>query len=326
MKQYLFLALAVALAMVLTPLAMGGAALKNHALTDSGAADASPEANDGGEEVIAVFMPEANETETMSMRDYVIGCVAAEMPAAYEENALRAQAVASATLARYMKTKDQKDSSLKGAEIAADPGRHQGYFTKEQMKERWGDDFETYYDKIAAAVDETLPYVLCYEDAPIMAAFHAVSSGVTESAETVWNKSLPYLTNTQSEGDKLCPGYASSVTVSPDTLRETLGLSPDGKPENEWLGEAVHSQAGTLLSLQICGKETSGAELRKLFSLRSAAVSIRYDGDNFILDVTGYGHGVGMSQYGADYYARQGWSWREILAHYYPGATLEKRG
>ena len=320
----MLLALGVALSMVLIPLIMGSAALKKHGQTDASAPAAASATDPGGEEAIAVFLPESDETETLSMREYVIGCVAAEMPAAYEEDALRAQAVASATLARYMKTRESADDALHGAQIAADPGRYQGYFTQAQMRERWGDDFDAYYEKIAAAVDDTLPYTLCYAGEPIVAAFHAVSAGVTETAETVWGKALPYLTNAESEGDRLCPGYASSVCVSPAAFREKLKLDPDGKPENEWLGEATYSQAGTLLRLQVCGKETSGEELRTLFSLRSAAVKPRWDGENFVLDVTGYGHGVGMSQYGADYYARQGWTWREILAHYYPGTELKK--
>ena len=91
---------------------------------------------------------------------------------------------------------------------------------------------------------------------------------------------------------------------------------------SEWLGEAADSQAGTLLRLEVCGKETTGEELRALFSLRSAAVKPRWDGRNFILEVTGYGHGVGMSQYGARIMAEQGSGYAEILAHYYPGTVL----
>ncbi len=277
------------------------------------------------EESIAVFLPETDETKTLSMRDYVIGCVAAEMPAVYEDEALRAQAAASATLARYMQANNRNNKTLKGGVIAADPGSYQGYYTKEEMKKHWGEGYEDYYEKIAAAVDETLPYTITCDGAPILAAFHAVSAGVTENAETVWDKKLPYLVSVPSDGDKLCPGYASSVTVTAEELKEKLGLSPDGKEAGDWLGEAEYSAAGTLLSQEICGKKVSGATLRDRFSLRSAAVQVGFDGDGFVLDVKGYGHGVGMSQYGADYYARQGLTWREILAHYYPGTVLQKQ-
>ena len=322
-KKRALAALAVGLATLLIPAAVCGVRLKQAKGADGAAPPRSAETA-AGDEVIAVFLPETDETKQLSMRDYVIGCVAAEMPAAYEEAALCAQAAASATLARYMQANNRGNAALKGAVIAADPGSYQGYFTEEEMRERWGEDYDRCYAKIAAAVDETLPYEIDYDGAPIVAAFHAISSGETESAETVWGKEIPYLVTVESEGDRLCPGYASSVTVSAEEFREKLGLSPGDAAPEDWIGDAEYSDAGTLLTMTVCGKTVSGSELRTLFSLRSAAVRADCDGDEFTLDVTGYGHGVGMSQYGADYYARQGWTWQEIVQHYYPGAVLNK--
>lgn len=327
LKKIMLQALAVALSLLLIPAAVKGIEERKNrkaaAAPEQTTVSGEPAKN--GEESIAVFLPAEDETKTLSMRDYVIGCVAAEMPAVYEKEALRAQAAASATLARYMQAHNQNNKALKGGVIAADPGSYQGYYTTEEMKEHWGEGFDDYYKKIADAVDETLPYTITYDGAPIIAAFHAVSSGTTESAETVWNKKLPYLVSVPSEGDKLCPGYASSAAIPAEELQEKLVLSPGDKAPGEWLGDAEYSAAGTLLSQEICGKKVSGETLRDRFSLRSAAVKVSFDGDSFIMDVTGYGHGVGMSQYGADYYARQGLAWQEILAHYYPGTTLQKQ-
>ena len=320
-------ALAVALSLLLIPAAVRGIEAqkaKKQADAEKTTQVTAAASDAGADEVIAVFLPEANETKTLSMRDYVIGCVAAEMPAVYEDAALRAQAAASAALARYMQANNKENDALKGGVIAADPASYQGYYTEEEMRERWGDDFDRYYQKIAAAVDETLPYTLTYNGAPVVAAFHAVSSGETETAETAWGKAIPYLISVESAGDKLCPGYASTETASPEAFKEALGLTPDDDDPATWLGAADYSDAGTLRALEVCDKTVSGQTLRKAFALRSPAVRVEYDGEEFILKVTGYGHGVGMSQYGADYYARQGLTWQEIIAHYYPGTTLTK--
>ena len=329
MRRILILALGVALALVAVPAGMNGAyqkktAARSDAPTET--ADETPETApaDPAEETVAVFMPETDRTETLLMRDYIIGCVAAEMPAAYESAALTAQAAASVTLARYMQRRNRGNAALKGGVIAADPASYQGYLDEAALRARWGEEYDLYYQKIAAAVDEALPYAIENAEGPVLAAFHAVSSGLTESAETIWGDDLPYLTRVESAGDRLSPGYASEVTVSAEAFREGLSLSPGDAPPAEWLGESAYSPAGTLLRLSVCGKTTDGQALRAAFSLRSPGVRVRWTGEAFQLSVTGYGHGVGMSQYGADYYARQGMTWREILAHYYPGTEVKR--
>jgi stage II sporulation protein D len=255
------------------------------------------------------------------MRDYVISAVAGEMPAVYEPEALKAQAAASVTLTRYLQAKGP-DETLGGAVISTDPKRHQGYLSVEEMHRRWGDKFSVYYARVSAAVDAVLPYTVTYKGAPAVTAFHAVSSGVTETAENVWGKAIPYLVNCESAGDKLSPGYLSEAVVSPEAFAEKLGLPETEDPPADWAGEGTYSEAGTLLKIRICSKSFTGADLREALSLRSAAVKLKFNGENFVLSVTGYGHGVGMSQYGADYYARQGMTWREIIAHYYPGTEI----
>lgn len=328
MKRYLLLALAVGLALVLIPAAMcarlqragaGEPPEEPQTTAATEAAEAPPETPEN--ETIRVYMSDAGAARTLSMRDYIISAVAGEMPAVYEPEALKAQALASVTLARYMKARGENEG-LSGAVISTDPAQHQGYMPVEEMRQRWGENFTAYYEKIAAAVDAVLPQVITYNGAPILAAFHAVSPGVTETAANVWGADIPYLVSCESEGDKLSPGYASDATVTPAAFLEGLSLPEQQTDPSEWLGEAVYSDAGTLLSLTVCGEPFTGAELRQAFSLRSAAVRVGFVGDSFRFDVTGYGHGVGLSQYGADYYARQGMDYREIIAHYYPGAEI----
>ncbi len=252
----------------------------------------------------------------------MIRAVAAEMPAVYEAEALKAQAAACVTLARYMRLHNRDTAALDGAVIAADAKKYQGYMPEEEMRSRWGENYEIYYQKIRSAVEEVLGFTVCWHGEPILAAFHAVSSGMTEKAETLWGKEVPYLVNTESEGDRLSPGYSSCVTVSPEDFRQKVGFETEEADPAKWLGEAEYSGAGTLLRLRVGNRTVSGSELRELFGLRSPAVKARFQDGSFVLDVTGYGHGIGMSQYGADYYARQGMTWREILAHYYPGTEI----
>ena len=329
MKKYLILAAAAAAAMTLIPVAICGSGMRQDG--DAGAfpqAQTAPSADGTAEtdapEAIRVYMPADGSTQTLPMEDYVIRAVAAEMPAVYEPEALKAQAAACATLARYMQKNNKKNKTLSGAVIAADAGTYQGYMTEDEMRSRWGEDFGAYYEKLKTAVEAVLPYTILYEGEPILAAFHAVSSGVTERAETLWGKEIPYLVNVESEGDRLSPGYASEETVTPEAFREKLGFSTKNADPETWVGEAVYSDAGTLLELPVGDRVFTGAALRAAFSLRSPAVSVEFDGGNFVLRVTGYGHGIGMSQYGADYYARQGMTWKEILAHYYPGTEIGK--
>ena len=324
MKKNLILALAVGLAMVLVPTGMS-ARMRGPVApeqTTEATENAVPEETSPEEETIAVYLAEADEVQTLPMRDYIISVVAGEMPAAYEPAALRAQALASVTLARYMKAHNRENEALKGAVISTDYKTYQGYMTEQQMRGRWGEHFEEYYEKICAAVDETLPLVIEYRGEPILAAFHAVSPGKTESAETVWGKAVAYLVPCESEGDALSPGFASSESLSPAALAEALSLQDPPEDPEEWFSDATYSDSGTLISVSLCGEEITGAKLREALSLRSAAISVSFDGENFVFDVKGYGHGVGLSQYGADYYARQGLTWREIIAHYYPETEI----
>ncbi len=324
MKKYLLLALAVALATVLIPAAMCARQRRRTEANAVTAAPAAPAAEAAAEtpegETIRVFMSASGAVEELSMREYVICAVAGEMPAAYEPEALRAQALASVTLARYLQSR--AGDLPEGAAVSTDPGRHQAYMSVDEMRERWGENFAPWYEKLCAAADDVLPLVISYDGAPIMAAFHAVSPGATESAENVWGKAVPYLVSCASAGDKLSPGYASAQAVPPAELAAALELTPGEADPADWFENCVYSEAGTLLSAEICGKTVTGAALREALLLRSAAIRPTWDGQNFILSVSGYGHGVGMSQYGADYYARQGMDYRQIIAHYYPGTQI----
>lgn len=275
-------------------------------------------------DTISVYNPETDDSFTMDFRDYIIGVVAAEMPAQFHEEALSACAAAAATLARK-KIITGTDESLSGAVISTDPAKHQAFTDTKELKERWGDDFDEYYEKISAAVDKAIDYSITYEGDLIVAAYHAISPGKTEEAENVWIGGFPYLTSVESPGDKLSPKYSSEVKVTFEEFKNTFTEKGAVLPEDKtlWFGSGEYSDAGTLKKISIGGKNFTGEELRSLFSLRSAAVTLSMNNEGITFSVKGYGHGVGMSQYGADYYARQGYTWQEIIKHYYTGVEIE---
>lgn len=279
------------------------------------------------DDTISVFMTADNETQVMDMRDYIIGAVSAEVPASYDEEAIKAQALAAVTFAEYRK-KNAGNENIGGADISDDSSRHQGYMSKEEMQEKWGDAFDVYYEKIADSVDEVLGKVITYEGEPIMAAYHAISPGKTESAKNMWDKDIEYLRSADSSWDKDSTRYSSEVVFAAEELEkimsniENADFSAD---EEEWIKVKNTSDSGTVLEAEICGIEMTGMEIRNLLSLRSPTFEVEYNDGDFIFSVCGYGHGVGMSQNGANCMAQNGKTYEEIIAHYYQGTVIEDR-
>lgn len=273
---------------------------------------------------IRVFMADENTAVDMDFREYIIGVVAAEMPVEFHEEALSAAACAAATLAR-LKMQSEGEDALMGAVISTDPKKHQAYITKEEMKERWNGDTEVYYEKLVRAVDKAIDYSITYEGKLITPVYHSMSTGLTENAENVWGSAVPYLVSVESPGDPLSPGYEAKITLSFDEFREKV--EENGAQLSDditlWLGKCSYTDAGTLKSVSIGGKDFTGTEIRNIFSLRSGAVTFSMTKDGVTMTTRGYGHGAGLSQYGADYLAKEGLSWQEILKHYYTGVEIE---
>ena len=265
---------------------------------------------------------------TVPLRDYLIGAVGAEMPAAYESEALKAQVIACHTYAERIRRQNAEapDPDLHGADFSDDSSRYQAFFTVEDMQQFYGDAYTDSFDKIAAAVDAVGDQLLCYDEEPIAAAFHAISSGETESAETVWGNALPYLVPVESKADRSAPDYEECISIPPDTLQKVLcAQQPDctfSDHPADWFSEPECTASGTVLQIRCGSKEWSGQILREVLGLRSACFSVEYDGAQFLFTTHGFGHNVGMSQYGANAMALNGCTYAEILAHYYPGTSL----
>lgn len=279
--------------------------------------------NDGS---ITVFLSEQKSTVSVSYFEYTCGSTAAEMPLSFEEEAIKAQAVACFTNAVRLKGSNNGNSTLSGADISDDTGTHQGYISEKERRERWGDSFDEYEKKLEAAVNEVLNKVITYKGELCTAAFCAISPGTTESAQNVWGGKVPYLVSVKSSGDTLSPDYSTTSRYSRDEACEALKKLSVTLEEGEDLGKLIKiektSRAGTVLSATVGGKEFSGEKIRSAFNLKSAAFTVKASENAVTFTTVGYGHGVGLSQYGANYMAKNGSDYEEILKHYYKGVQI----
>ncbi len=328
MGIYKFIAVVIALAMILMPLAAldsnqpdGKTNAEKDSLSAEKTADDKPQA-------VKVFMSQDDLVLTVTLEEYLVGVLAAEMLPTYHEQALKAQAVAAYTylLRKIAEQKTQPDDSLKGAYLTNDSSAHQGYLTEEERKEKWGDKADSYEKKLQNAVSDVSGKVITYDGEPIIAAFHANNSGVTHSAKTVWGNDVPYLQSVTSVGDKLSPDCIKTVAITPQQFSSAVsafdGCELSGEAKN-WVGKIKADSHGYVESVAVGGGTYTGMALRDAVGLRSTVFKYEFKDGNLHFTTEGYGHGVGMSQYGADYMARQGSTWEEILKHYYTGVKIE---
>lgn len=268
----------------------------------------------GPDERTAVVLLTEDGPRDLTMADYLPGALAAEMPASFHPEALKAQAVA---IRSYVLAGPRHG----GADICTDSACCLAYLTEDELRDRWGDDFECNMTAVTRAAAETDGQVLTYEGGIIPAVFHASSAGMTEDSAAVWS-ARPYLVSVESpETPESVPGLITEASFTPDELSSLLGLDSADAP-SAWLADITRDDAGRVGFLYIAGQALSGGFVRSALGLRSTDFQVTFDGERFIFTVAGNGHGVGMSQYGADLLAGQGSSYDEILAHYYPGTAL----
>lgn len=271
-----------------------------------------------------------NEVMKLKPSDYIKGVVAAEMPIEFHAEALKAQAVAAHTYALRQIDEQLKnpDPELNGAYLSTDYTKFQAYISTADLKIKWGKDFDLNYKKLSDCVGGVIDEVLTYENAPIAAAFHSISGGKTESAKNVWGQDISYLLPVESTGDELSPSYENIKTLTDQEVAFALSQKyPEikfPKDRANWFELLKRSDSNTITEMKVGSVTTTGKEIRELLKLKSANFSVDYKEPNFTFTTSGYGHGVGMSQYGADYMARQGSDYKQILLHYYSGVSLER--
>ena len=269
---------------------------------------------------------ESGEIIKVSERDFLISTISLEMSPLSPTEALKAQAVAARSFYRH------KAASAENTDYSFTYNKSMPYIYApiDYFKEKWGDDFEDYYILAEKAVDDTENEVLTYENEVACCSFFAMSDGVTESAEEVWDLSYPYLIPVASPYDSLSPYFERITDLSPKEVKGILLNNWQKEkfdfslPYDKWFTEIKYNTSSSVKSINMLGFSVTGREFRTAFNLRSTTFDVNFDGENFIFKTKGYGHGVGMSQTGASYMAESGSSYKEILSHYYPGTTLIK--
>lgn len=275
---------------------------------------------------VTLTIQDGGTTEQMTMERYLTGVVRGEMPASFEMEALRAQAAAERSYVYYQLAAGRKDAHP-DADFCTDHTCCSAYLSETAAREKWGGDFAPWNTRVEQAVSDTDGQVVLYNGRPILAVFHSSSAGRTAAAGDVWSGDLPYLVSVDSpEGEETVPNYYSTVTFTAAEVKEKLlaahpELKLSGTPDR-WFGAAAENGSGRVETVSVGGTDIEGTELRRIFGLRSACFTVAADSESVTFRVTGYGHGVGMSQYGANQLAREGKTWQEILEWYYTGATV----
>ena len=326
-------------------------------LPGTAASEAAPDSaavppSDQDSESFLLADQSAGAVVTVPRREYLIGAVAAEMPISWPDEALKAQAIAAHSYALYCRDHAAEPAS---GWLSVDPVRRQGYLTDAVLRSYWGTAYEENYARLSALVDTALTPVLSPDPAPARppppapplsalennaltgvlffdnalagTSYFAISNGMTEASENVWGTALPYLVAVDSSTDLNADNYLYTVQFTAEQMQQALaglGLLPDLAAPANWFGEAALTPSGYVASLPVCGQRVTGPALRKALGLRSACFTVQYQEGSFLLTTKGYGHGVGLSQWGAKALAEQGQSAEEILAHYFPGTELRR--
>ncbi len=246
----------------------------------------------------------------IELEEYLIGVVGAEMPASFSSEALKAQAVAART---YTLRAIQMGRKL------TDTVSTQAYSDNNQLKALWGSGYDTYYNKIKNAVNDTKGQVVTYNGGLIDAVFHSTSNGHTESAKEVWGNDIAYLQSVNSPWDKDASSYLRSVDKEFNVVSNIFGLTINKDTEIQSINR---NTSGRVSSITIDDKTYTGVDIRNLFGLRSTDFDMVFSEDKVTFTTRGYGHGVGMSQYGANGMANNGYSYKQILTHYYKGVSI----
>ena len=265
--------------------------------------------------VTLTVLNRSGNLQQMTLEDYLLGVVLAEMPASFEPEALKAQAV----VARTYTCKRMEGGKHDAAAVCMDPGCCQGFRAPADYLDEGGK--QTAVDKVRSAVKSTDGQVLHYDGSLIDATYFSCSGGSTEDAVAVWGQDVPYLRAVDSPGEEDAPRFTDSVSFTPAQFAGKLGLSDQGDPAS-WFGAVRYTEGGGVDTMVIRGKTFTGTRLRSALGLRSTAFSVSVDGKTITVTTRGFGHRVGMSQYGAQAMAQSGSSCAEILAHYYTGAEL----
>lgn len=285
---------------------------------------------DKAENKFKILDTSSGEVIAVSEKEFCYGALAYEMPPSFEEEALKAQTVALYTHFCRLRNmqKEDPDKELSGADFSADLSQGQFYLSDKQLREKWGELYDDSIKKIHSAVDSVFGTVLTDDSGELIdACYHAISSGTTENAKDIFGFDCEYLIAVPSPTDINAPDYLTKCSYNAKEFREKItAVNDDVKfPENasEYIGETKRTPSGSVTKIIIGGEEFTGSDIRQAFGFRSAAFEVEYSDGKFYFTVKGYGHGVGLSQWGAQGMAKQGSGYEEILKHYYRGVLIK---
>lgn len=319
MKERIYAGLAASLAALLLPVALMGhreaQIAAEPALTSAertvSAIVVHEAAEAGYDQSVTVEVTVDGAAVSMTLEDYLCGVLMGEMPAEFPMEALKAQAVAARTY-----TLRQIEN---GGTLSDDPAVCQAYCDMATAQEKYGENWEETVDTLREAVSATDGQVMTYDGALIVATYFSCSGGKTESAVAVWGGDVPYLVSVDSPGEESAGCYESTVTVDMATFLETLEIT------EATVGDVTYTEGGGVDTVELGGRTFTGLELRSLFGLRSTNFTLELTADAVTFRVLGYGHRVGLSQYGAKAMDENGYDYEEILTWYYTGAVLTTR-
>jgi len=267
-------------------------------------------------EVIRVKNVSTNEIYKVPFEEYIKGVLAGEMPTDFELEALKAQAVAARSYALIQASKNEdKDYDV------VNTVDNQVYLSDEELKEKWKDKYVSKINKIKKAVTETKGEYLSYEGEVVEALFFSTSTGKTENSEEVFSSKVPYLRSVVSAWDEASPVYEDTNSFELSDFYQKLGLEYSDKINYEVLET---TSTGRVKKIKINGTEFNGRDVATKLKLRSNYFSINQNGTKVTIATKGFGHGVGMSQYGALGMAKEGYTYDKILKYYYQGTEIKK--
>lgn len=267
-----------------------------------------------------------NEIEEMPLDEYLYGVVSAEMPASFENEALKAQAIVARTYTVYKII--HNNQKHEGADICDNASCCQAWISKEDRLAKWAEDKrQEYWDKIVRAVDETKGKVVTYNGEPINAFFHSNSGGKTETTVNVWGGGeYPYLQSVETAGEEAYSQYSSELTITKGEFinkikKEHSDFEIDFENQDA-IKILEYTDGNRIKKIKVGNLELSGVEIRTIFNLKSANFEVQINQKDIVFSVVGYGHGVGMSQTGADSMAKNQYSYEEIIKHFYTGVEI----
>lgn len=274
---------------------------------------------------IAVYRTSTGTIENVPLESYIRGVVASEMPAEFELEALKAQALAARTyIIRRLVDKDLTDSPE--GSVVTDTEKHQVYQNDAELQERWGIEYERKISRINQAINETVGQVLTYEGRPINATFFSTSNGYTENSEDYWSTAIPYLRSVASPWDQESPRYKEQITLSIGDFQKYLGLKNLSLSvgTNQSFSEVLSRTTGNRINqIKIGDQIFTGKEVRELLGLSSSHFEWKLEDSKVVINTLGWGHGVGMSQWGANGMAAEGYSYEQIVNYYYKDVQIQ---